>query len=63
MIRIRLTAPPVEGAANDELVRFLAETLSVPGKAILIVSGQSSRSKVLEIRGVIAREVAARLGL
>jgi uncharacterized protein (TIGR00251 family) len=51
-IKIRLTAPPVDGAANEALVRFLARTLDIPANAITIVSGASSRSKVVELAGV-----------
>lgn len=61
MLRIRLAAPPVDGAANLELVSFLADALSVPRHAILIVSGQASRMKVVEIRGVSPQDVGARL--
>ena len=51
-IKIRLTAPPVDGAANEALVKFLARTLDIPVNAITIVAGGSSRSKVVELAGV-----------
>lgn len=51
-IRIRLTAPPVDGAANEALVKFLARTLDIPANAITIVAGARSRSKVVEFAGV-----------
>ena len=63
MVRIRLAAPPVDGAANDELVRFLADALSVPRTAIRLASGQASRSKVIAITGVNLEEVRLGLGL
>ncbi len=50
-LRIRLTAPPVEGAANQALVEFLAEILSVRKKDIVIRSGETGRLKILEIAG------------
>jgi hypothetical protein len=50
-IKIRLQAPPVDGAANEELVRFLAERLGVPRSAVRIVSGESGRRKRVEITG------------
>ena len=50
----RLQAPPVDGAANDALVKFLASVLHVPRGAIRIVTGQSSRSKVVEVHGIDA---------
>lgn len=61
MVRIRLAAPPVDGAANNELVRFIADALSVPRAAIRLVSGQSSRSKVVLIDSITLEQ--ARLGL
>jgi uncharacterized protein (TIGR00251 family) len=51
-LKIRLTAPPVDGAANEALVRFLADTLSVSRSQVEIVSGQTSRDKIVRISGV-----------
>ena len=62
-IRIRLAAPPVDGAANEALVRFLAEALGVPPRAVSIASGHASRSKTVTASGVSASEAMARLGL
>lgn len=62
-IRIRLGAPPVDGAANDALVRFLAERLGVPLRAVAITAGLSSRSKMVTAAGVTAADAAARLGI
>lgn len=62
-IKIRLSAPAIEGRANDALVRFLAERLGVARSRIEIVRGESSRSKVVRVRGVSAEAVRARLGL
>jgi len=53
-IRVRLAAPPVDGAANDELVRFLAERFGVARRAVRIVAGATARRKVVEIDGVAA---------
>ena len=63
MVRIRLAAPPVDGAANEELVRFLADALSVPRGAVSVVSGQASRSKVILISGLTMEQVRLGLGL
>jgi uncharacterized protein (TIGR00251 family) len=60
-LRIRVAAPPVDGAANQELGRFLASVLKVPRNAIGIVSGQEGRSKVVNITGLSPPEVALRL--
>ena len=50
-LRVRLTAPPVDGAANEELVRLLARELKVRVSAVEIVSGHSSRTKSVLVRG------------
>jgi uncharacterized protein (TIGR00251 family) len=60
-IRIRLKAPPVEGAANDELVRFLADSLGVPRAAVRIAAGRSSRRKQVVVEGLTSNAAEARL--
>ncbi|HEU5039427.1 MAG TPA: DUF167 domain-containing protein [Gemmatimonadales bacterium] len=60
-LRVRLAAPPVDGAANEALVRFLAETLGVPRSAVRLVAGVGGRSKVVEVDGVGVAEARARL--
>ena len=62
-IRIRLTAPPVDGAANEALVAFLAERLGVSAAVVELVRGHASRDKVVEVTGLGPEEVARRLGL
>lgn len=62
-IRIRLTAPPVDGAANEALVRFLASRLEVSRSAVELVGGRSGRSKLVEVTGISLAEAARRLGL
>lgn len=49
--KIRLTAPPVDGAANEALVKFLADTLSIPPSRVQIISGHTSRQKIVRISG------------
>jgi len=51
-LKIRLAAPPVDGAANEELVRFLAERLAVPRSAVTIAAGLTGRRKTVKISGV-----------
>jgi len=51
-LRIRLAAPPVDGAANDALIALLAGELDVPRRAVTIVSGASSRSKLVQVDGI-----------
>jgi len=56
---IRLTAPPVEGEANEALVRLLAARLNVPKSAVRILSGERGRTKRVAVRGVSAEQVRA----
>ena len=56
-LKIRLGAPPVGGAANDALVNFLAALFAVPRRAVRILAGESSRSKLVEIDGVTGRDI------
>jgi len=61
-LRIRLQAPPVEGAANTALIAFLAETLGVRQRQVEILSGHTSRRKMVLISGLGKTQVAAILG-
>lgn len=61
VIRARLTAPPVEGAANEALVTLLAARLRLPKRAITITRGASSRDKHVAIMGITADELRTRL--
>lgn len=58
-LKIRLAAPPVDGKANDALVKFIAETLGLARSAVLMKSGQTSRRKVLEVTGAAPSSIAA----
>ncbi len=51
-LKVRLAAPPVEGAANDALIALLADELDVSRRAVRIVSGATSRSKTVEVDGI-----------
>ena len=51
-ILVRLNAPPVDGAANDELVRVLSGLLGLPSRAVVIVHGARSRSKIVRVTGM-----------
>ena len=57
-LKIRLAAPPVDGKANEALVKFIAELLKLPKSAVNLKSGQTSRRKVLEICGATSAAVA-----
>ncbi|MGC1456081.1 MAG: DUF167 domain-containing protein [Nitrospirota bacterium] len=56
-LKIRLTAPPVDGAANEALVKFLADTLSIPKSNVEIISGHTAREKIVRISGISDTEV------
>ena len=58
---VRVTAPPVDAAANEAVVRLLAEVLDVPRRSIRIVTGETARNKTIEIAGAEARAIRARL--
>lgn len=62
-LKVRLAAPPVDGEANRELVRFLGKRLGVAPSLVRVVSGVSGRSKVVEVEGVTTADVERRLGL
>lgn len=60
-LKIRIAAPPVEGAANRELIRFLAHELSLPTAAVQITSGEGSRHKRVRLEGITAGYLMTRL--
>lgn len=60
-VKISLTTPPVDGRANEALIAFVAELLRIPRGRVSLVSGVTSRTKVLRIAGKSAAEVRAAL--
>lgn len=60
-LKIAVTAPPVDGRANDACIRFLAQLLKVARSSVTIAAGASSRNKVIRIDGVTADQVRSRL--
>jgi uncharacterized protein len=60
-LAVRLAAAPVDGAANDALVSFLAETFGLPRRAVTILSGHRSRDKRIGLAGLSESQVADRL--
>ncbi len=60
-LKLALTAPPIEGRANQACIAFLAELLNVPRSSVTIATGQSSRNKVIRVAGVSAKQVEERL--
>ena len=61
-LKVRLAAPPVDGAANDALIQLLAKTFGLRRSAIRILAGHSSRSKVIEVEGITERAVDELVG-
>ncbi len=60
-LKLALTAPPVEGRANEACIEFLAEFLKVPRSSITIAAGETSRNKVIRMAGMSANELRRRL--
>lgn len=57
LLKIRLTAPPVDGEANAACISFLADLFQVPKSAVTIVNGQTARIKTIEIKGIDTQKV------
>ena len=62
-LRVRVSSPPVDGAANERLIRILSDVMAVPRGAIVLIRGAKSRDKDVTVHGVAARasELLARL--
>ena len=60
-LKVALTAPPVEGRANQACIELLARLLRLPRSSITIAAGETSRNKVLCVRGLSAQQVRERL--
>jgi len=58
-IKIRLAAPPVEGAANEALIEFLSKALRLPARQIDIIAGATSERKLISLVGISPAEVDA----
>ena len=56
-LKIKLTAPPVDGAANEALIRFLADRFAVARSLVEIVSGHTARNKIVRISGISDSDV------
>jgi uncharacterized protein (TIGR00251 family) len=60
-LKVRLTAPPVEGAANEALVALLAQCLGLPKRDIQIVHGTTGRHKIVEITGMTVEAIEKKI--
>nr|WP_301183127.1 DUF167 family protein [Sphingomonas quercus] len=62
VVRLRVAAPAVEGAANKALIRFVAKSLDIPPRAVTILSGETGRAKLLLLAGdsaMLTRRIAS----
>jgi hypothetical protein len=59
--KVRVSAPPEDGKANDAVIRLLAETLVLPARDVQIVSGRASRDKIVALEGMRPDEIERRL--
>ena len=62
-LKVRIKSPPVDGSANDELVRFLAKSLGVPRARVELVAGHRGRRKTVRVSGVTVAQVEHCLGV
>lgn len=60
-LKVALTAPPIDGKANESCIRFFADVLEVPRSSVTIAAGQNSRNKVIRVGGRTAEQVRAGL--
>ena len=60
-LKLALTAPPVDGKANEACIEFFAKLLKVPRSSVTIASGRSSRNKVIRVAGLSSEEARKRL--
>ena len=60
MLRVRVTAPPIDGAANQALVRFLADELGVARRDVRLVAGAAGRQKLIVVDGVEPERIEER---
>lgn len=60
-LKLKVTAPPVDSAANEAVVEFLAERLGLPRRGVTLLRGQTSPHKVLRLDGITLEEAARRL--
>ena len=62
-LKVSVTAPPLEGKANDACIEFFAKVLEVPRSSVTIAAGQTSRNKLIRVAGLSAVEIKKRLDL
>jgi uncharacterized protein YggU (UPF0235/DUF167 family) len=60
VLRVRVAAPPIEGAANQALLRLLADEIGVARRSVRLVAGAAGRRKIVVVEGVSAEEILSR---
>jgi uncharacterized protein (TIGR00251 family) len=63
LLRVRLTAPPVDGSANAALIDLISRECGVPKSRVVIIAGERSREKRILLRGIDAAQICDRLGI
>jgi uncharacterized protein (TIGR00251 family) len=61
-LKLSLTAPPIDGRANEACIEFFAKLLKVPRSSVTIASGQTGRNKIIRVAGMSAEELRKRIG-
>ncbi|MDI6791278.1 MAG: DUF167 domain-containing protein [bacterium] len=62
MLKVKVTPPPADGAANEAVIKLLAKSLGISKSSVVIVSGHRSRIKEIQIRGISEGELEEKLG-
>ena len=62
-IKVAITAPPVDGKANQAVIEYLAEVFRIAKSNVVIVSGETGRNKLIAVRGMTAEQVRTKLGV
>lgn len=60
-LKIKISSPPVDGAANKALTEFIAQKLGIRARDVVLIQGESSRHKIFEIRGLEPSEISRKL--
>ncbi len=60
-VKVRLTAPPVDGEANEACLKFFSRLFKIPVNSVKLVSGQTGRNKTIKVLGLTARDVLPKL--
>jgi uncharacterized protein len=62
-LKVKVAAPPVDGEANEELIKFLAKYFEVPKREVEIISGETAKNKIIRIHGITSEDFETRLAI